>query len=401
MGFIDGDLVPSSSGTSHLGVDARGATNFDISSLSPFGHIHQLSGVFHSEVGTSGIFRFGNTNMEFSVDGGKTFTTFKTAAIPNGQNGDVFFFDNVADGSLGTDHEGLNYNATTKVLGLSGTMAFSNRNPLDVTNAGPKMASGITEIYGTSLAERPIIAVETSGQYLGLPYFMQPALFNKLVAIITCGATTNLTAYGCFPTSVGTISHPTANVASGQMVNHVTAGSANSTAGTSTSLLPFVRAGMSGVNTGFFFAARMTLPDANLDAGRVFVGLIAGSLASSVGANDPGNNHCGFSFSTTQANPKNWHFSTKDATAQSRQDTGISCSGNRIWDMYIYSPPFPNNDVIYWTLHDVSWNRIQSGYAINNLPVKNTFMRAGIQLSNITASARNIRYTTIYCESLC
>src|SRR6185436_14429783 len=73
MGLIDGDLVPSSSGTSHLGVEARGASNFDISKLKPFGHIHQLSGVFHNETGTSGILRLGTSLFEISINGGETF----------------------------------------------------------------------------------------------------------------------------------------------------------------------------------------------------------------------------------------------------------------------------------------------------------------------------------------
>lgn len=80
MPRINGDIRPISSGIGHLGINAGDATSFDISTLSPFGHIHLLSGVFHNEVGTSGIFRFGATSMEVSNDGGITFTPIATGS---------------------------------------------------------------------------------------------------------------------------------------------------------------------------------------------------------------------------------------------------------------------------------------------------------------------------------
>ena len=78
MPRINGDLRPISSGIGHLGINAAGATAFDITTLTPFGHIHQLSGVFHNEIGGSGILRFGATGMEISNDGGITFNPLTT-----------------------------------------------------------------------------------------------------------------------------------------------------------------------------------------------------------------------------------------------------------------------------------------------------------------------------------
>ncbi len=79
MGLIDGDLVPFASGTSHLGVDAFGAEAFDITSISPFGHVHLTSGVIHNEVGSSGVLRTtlpasGNlVDLEYSKNGSVSY----------------------------------------------------------------------------------------------------------------------------------------------------------------------------------------------------------------------------------------------------------------------------------------------------------------------------------------
>jgi hypothetical protein len=85
MGFpINGDLVPSTSGRSNLGVDVgvNGSNAFDIASIRPFNHIHQISGVFHDPImGTSGIIRFNQQGgtFEASSDGGITFSSFPAA----------------------------------------------------------------------------------------------------------------------------------------------------------------------------------------------------------------------------------------------------------------------------------------------------------------------------------
>jgi hypothetical protein len=317
-------------------------------------------------------------------------------SIP-GNTGDVFFNN---AGALATDSLGLTFNDSINALGVSGQIQFGRNNSLsiDATAKGPRSGSGVAQFSAINLAERPMFGASNSG--MNLPYFFQPALFTKHIFMVMPSVSTLVSTYGNTSTNAGTISHPAAGVGSGFMANFVTGASANSAAGTGSNNTLYYRGAMSGVNTGFFYATRITLPDANLDGGRVFAGLTAGLMANMVTADDPAGDYCGFQFTTTQANPKNWHFITKDGTAQNRQDTGISCSGNRIWDMYIYSPPFPNNNVLYWTLHDVSWNRISNGYAINRLPRVNTIMRPGFQLNNLTASARNIRMQHLYCEGL-
>ena len=85
------DIVPFGSGTSHLGVDeGTAAGSFNAASLTPFGHIVQLSGVFVDPVqGQSGILRFNleQSAFETSVDGGITFTAIGSDVTLSGVRG--------------------------------------------------------------------------------------------------------------------------------------------------------------------------------------------------------------------------------------------------------------------------------------------------------------------------
>lgn len=84
MPKLNGDIVPSSSGIAHLGINGGpGAGQFDITSLNPFGHIHMLSGIWHDTLlGQSGVLRFDYAGGAFqvSVDGGITFNDLLTGA---------------------------------------------------------------------------------------------------------------------------------------------------------------------------------------------------------------------------------------------------------------------------------------------------------------------------------
>ncbi len=84
--FINGDLLPITSGIGNLGVEGGTADGEfvlgDGLGIRPWGHIHQLSGVFHDpQHGTSGILRFNQEQgcLEVSNDGGLTFACIATA----------------------------------------------------------------------------------------------------------------------------------------------------------------------------------------------------------------------------------------------------------------------------------------------------------------------------------
>lgn len=79
---INGDLVPSSSGIAHLGINGNGAGAFDMATLRPFGNIHLVSGVYHDPLlGQSGVLRFSQAAGAFqvSVNGGASFSNLSTA----------------------------------------------------------------------------------------------------------------------------------------------------------------------------------------------------------------------------------------------------------------------------------------------------------------------------------
>ena len=80
---LNGDIIPGSSGQAHLGVNGGVGDAFDITTLTPFGHIHMNSGVWHDPLsGQSGVLRYSQAASAFqiSVDGGRTFTDLATSA---------------------------------------------------------------------------------------------------------------------------------------------------------------------------------------------------------------------------------------------------------------------------------------------------------------------------------
>ena len=325
----------------------------------PVQDIHQNVAVFHDGqiLRNSGIIRYNRSGrqLEISTNGGTSFPTH---------------------------------------INTEGGLSVESRNILPLDRV---LESGIIKFEAINLASRPFMSVQGSGS--PIPYPVQPALFNSYRFMALPSVSTSIGTYGNTVTSVGTVSHPTASVNSGVMVNLVSAATAAATAGTGSNLTLFYRGGVSGVNSGFFFATRITLPDEPIDNIRAFIGLCTGTMAASVSADDPTGDFCGFQYSTARGDGANWRFMTKDNTTQNIQDAGVACSGNRLYDMYMYSPPFPNNGAIFWTINDVSNGKTNSGYTINNLPRLNTIMRAGMQINNIIALARNIRFSHLYCES--
>jgi hypothetical protein len=82
---INGDLLPGASGFANLGVNVgpNAQNAFDITTLAPFNHVHQVSGVFHDPLlGQSGVLRFNHEQGAFqvSVDGGATFLNLSAGA---------------------------------------------------------------------------------------------------------------------------------------------------------------------------------------------------------------------------------------------------------------------------------------------------------------------------------
>lgn len=166
MVFIDGDLIPSTSGQASLGVNSAGSA-FDTASISPFNHIHLMSGVWHDPLyGQSGVIRFNQQAGAFqvSIDGGLTFSNIgagggvTSIGVSNGANltgavdlatqssGFLAIFDSAGASpiSFAVDH-----------LALSGlwrfpTQGFNGQVVNALTDANGTTSQGVIQVVGAS-----------------------------------------------------------------------------------------------------------------------------------------------------------------------------------------------------------------------------------------------------------
>lgn len=165
---INGDIIPRTSGVNHIGINAAGATAFDISSLAPVGHIHMLSGVFHDPVlGESGVLRYSKAAgaFQFSVNGGFSFANIlsttnsvQSIGVMNGPN----LFGNIDIGVPTSGFMTIQYTASNSPLlfsvdsfALSGlwgfpTQGFNGRVVNALTDSNGTEVQGIVNVVGAS-----------------------------------------------------------------------------------------------------------------------------------------------------------------------------------------------------------------------------------------------------------
>lgn len=165
---INGDLVPSTSGWSNLGVDVgtNGQNAFDITSINPFNNVHLVSGVFHDPLhGQSGVLRYNRQQAAFqvSVDGGLTFQNLSAGGVDSvgvigGANltGHVDFASNASGFIAITDTGGASPLLwAVDNLGLSGlwrfpTQGFNGRVVNALTDFNGTEAQGVINVLGAS-----------------------------------------------------------------------------------------------------------------------------------------------------------------------------------------------------------------------------------------------------------
>lgn len=173
MGFpFNGDLVPVSSGFANLGVNVgpNAQNAFDVSTIRPFNHIHQISGVFHDPLtGQSGVLRFNQQLgcFEVSADGGLSFDCVTTTSTAGGVTsvgviGDANLtgavdFASPASGFIAIEDS---TNASPLLwsvdqLGLSGlwdfpTQGFNGRVVNALTDFNGTEAQGVINVVGAS-----------------------------------------------------------------------------------------------------------------------------------------------------------------------------------------------------------------------------------------------------------
>ncbi len=233
----------------------------------------------------------------------------------------------------------------------------------------------------------------------GVSFSYQPGLFEQAITYQGPNTTTTVTSFGASWTVDTTASHPAATETFGFSTNFATAATANDTAGVSEAATMHFRGSTPGSN-GFFYVARLGLPDANYGTGatgaRIWTGLTSGTAASMTGADNPAGSYAGFQYSTNRGDTA-WQFITKDGTTQSTPVATLAIAQNKVYDFYVYTPP--QGTTIYWRIDNLTDGTTQEGSTTTNLPVAATALRAGSLLQTLTTTARNIRVMKHYVES--
>jgi hypothetical protein len=234
----------------------------------------------------------------------------------------------------------------------------------------------------------------------GWPILLQPAIFDSSILWIYPNTGTTIGVLGGSVTSVGTVSTPAVDTVIGYAVNQVTGAVSGNTAGTGGALAPYFRGNSATTPGGWFFKARVYFVDASYGTSstgfRGFVGLTNGTMAASVGADDPGGHCAGFTFSTN-AGDTNWSFSLRDGSTRNKIGTGIAFTATHIYDFWTYCAN--NTSTVYWRIDDLTAATTAEGSSSTNAPGATTQMRAGLQIATLTTTGRNVRYKLIYCES--
>lgn len=263
-------------------------------------------------------------------------------------------------------------------------------------------ANGKMNLYAKSLAGRMLLRQQGPS---GLSTPLQPSFFQNSITIISTGQSTAVSVIGNAVVSVGTLSHPVQTEAYGYMANFASAATVNLTAGTGTSAPQCVRGSVPGGANGFFISQRLAFPDATYNqtaaatGSRIFVGATEGTLATSVTADNPAGNFCGFMrrHVAGAAQDTNWQFGTKNGSQLNLIDTGMVFAPQSVYDFYIFCPPMGTK--ITWRIDNLTSGTSYEGETSLYLPTDTVWMRAGFQVGNVNALSRNVRMQRVYIES--
>ena len=220
----------------------------------------------------------------------------------------------------------------------------------------------------------------------GLSTPLQPSFFQNMITIINTGGAAVLGTIGNTVTSVGTITHPNPTEEYGFMANFRSASTAGITTGTGNLTTLWQRGVALGKANGFFYNARLAFPDIDYnESGEttgtcIFVGLTSGTMAASVGSENPAGHYAGFQRCHTNGarTDINWQFMTKDSAVQSVVDTGLEFLPEKVYDFYIFCPPA--GTVIYWRIDNITDDIIIEGSTDQHLPIETVLLRGGFQL---------------------
>ena len=375
--LTDHDLVTVAQGGT--GVNSTSSAMNLFSGLGAKGDLSEHNGSIHARLPV------GPDTYVLTADSATT-TGIKWApptATPSGSDTWVQINDG---GTMGATSS-FTYNKSTQTLGLEGE--------IDLTDQGNPSApaADTLRIYAKKISGRSMLKGMGPS---GVDYAYQPSFFQNSIFLINTGGTTAYNTIGNTLTSVGTISHVVSE-SLGYMANQVTGTTAGNTAGTGSNTAAYFRGSQVGSN-GFFFQARMAFPDATSTGIRAFVGFTSGTMAASVSADNPAGSGLGWQYSTS-GGYTGWKFMTDNGTTMTTTTTMLPFQQNAIFDFFIYCPPYPNNGTVYYRIDNLTAGTTAEGSTSTTLPTGTTALRAGFQISNVTASARNVRLGRLYVET--
>jgi hypothetical protein len=271
----------------------------------------------------------------------------------------------------------------------------------------PTPGANLLRVYGRYLAQRAMLKQKGPS---GLDVPLQPALFQNTAFMIFPSTGNALTSIGGAVTTVGAatpISHPTPTATSfGYCSNFVTAATANTGGGTSMAIVYVLRGdGSAGQADGFFMGVRFWFPAAgDITAARSFFGFANTTLVNMLAGDNPAFEFAGISFATTAAAPRDTKFgfvikrTTIDIT-----DTGITVAINKLYDFYMFSPPYDGAaPAMHMELRNVTdgTSAVQSYVGTNaQLPQATTLMRGIWSHGCTTTTAKNYRFKKAYVET--
>ena len=270
-------------------------------------------------------------------------------------------------------------------------------------------AAGNLRLYSKNIAGRMLLKAEGPS---GVSYPLQPSFFqNQIIMISNAGGTSCVAAgYNAFGTSAlgaGSACSSTVSEQFGYMKNMATAATAATGVYVSTANneFPFYRGSISNGANGFFFNARIAIPDSTATytgSSRVFVGLTDKQTTVPVATDNPAGNRVGFSYANagTGRTDTNWQISTKDGTTENLTNTGMTFTGGDVYDVYLYCPKECTS--IYWRIDDITAQTTQQDIATGvtgNLPTASTALKPLYGMYQTSAAVHDIRMNRIYVEA--
>lgn len=256
-------------------------------------------------------------------------------------------------------------------------------------------AAGELRIYAKSVAGRLMLRQKGPS---GVATPLQPSFFQNSIAMCGTLAATTITEFGtdCATVANGTATRTITNTEQyGTMMNIATGTTTGNDTGIQSATGQWFRGSQVGSN-GFFFASRVGTPD-NTSL-RTYVGLASQTYTNHIGSDNPTGSFAGFQYSTTRGDT-GWRFTTKDGSTQNLINTGIPYSAGKVYDLYFFCPPYPDNDTIHWRIDNLTDGTTAEGSTTANLPAGATAMRFILGIETRGGGTKSLRWNRIYVES--